>query len=109
VWSQLLRLVVSRWCALPHAESRRRFGRIIACWLGWGEAPLVYCNRSSLMNSRASGVPLGSREAAEDLSPGREPWVRRSSPRLWHPSPARAGEGKGEREGCLNPRLNAVG
>src|SRR5262249_31240013 len=41
-----------------------------------------------------------SREAAEYLSPGREPWVRRPSPRLRHPSPARAGEGKGEREGA---------
>jgi len=46
-------------------------------------------------------VRFHSREAAEDHSPGREPWVRRSSTRPsadGHPSPARAGEGKGERE-----------
>jgi hypothetical protein len=36
----------------------------------------------------------------EDLSPGRGPWVPKPSPRLRHPSPARAGEGKGEREGA---------
>ena len=32
-------------------------------------------------------------------SPGREPWGKVPSPRLRHPSPARAGEGTGEREG----------
>jgi|GEM_PF-1107469 hypothetical protein len=41
VWSQLVRLVVPKWCALPHAESRRRFEGIITCSSGWGEAPLV--------------------------------------------------------------------
>src|SRR6516165_4125109 len=52
------------------------------------------------MKSRVPGVRFESREAAEYLSPGREPWVRTPSPRLRHPSPARAGEGKGEREGA---------
>jgi HlyD family secretion protein len=57
----------------------------------------VFCNRSSFINSQASFGSSESREAAEYLSPGREPWVRRPSPRLRHPSPARVGEGKGER------------
>jgi len=61
---------------------------------------LMSCNRSSFMNSLIAGIPFESREAAEDFGPGREPWVRRPSPRLRHPSPARAGEGKGEREGA---------
>src|SRR3974377_1725501 len=73
-----------------------------------------------------SKLRFESREAAEDLSPGREPWVRRPSPRpasAGPPPPAgpppqgpgawralepreglwaagRAGEGKGERDGA---------
>jgi hypothetical protein len=64
---------------------------------------LVSCNRSSFMNSPTAGIPFESREAAKDLSPGREPWVRRASPRPsadGHLFPAGAGEGKGEREGA---------
>src|SRR6516162_58882 len=49
---------------------------------------LVSCNRSSFKKPRLPGVRFESREAAEYLSPGREPWVRRPSPRLRHPSPA---------------------
>jgi hypothetical protein len=51
VWSQLVRRVVPQKCALPHAESGRRFGEIITCSSGWGEAPLVSCNRSSFTKS----------------------------------------------------------
>ena len=36
-------------------------------------------------------APLGRNNVAQ----GREPWVNRASPRLRHPSPARAGEGRG--------------
>jgi membrane fusion protein, heavy metal efflux system len=36
---------------------------------------------------------------AEDCSPGRKPRERQPTPRLRHPSPARAGEGTGVREG----------
>ena len=51
-------------------------------------------------NLRRASTPDQSREAAEYLSPGREPWIRWPSPRPRHPSPARAGEGKGKREGA---------
>ena len=57
-----------------------------------------------------SKLRFESREAVEDLSPGREPGVRRPSPPPsadGHPSPARAGEGKGER-GCLNPSADGL-
>jgi hypothetical protein len=72
----------------------------------------VSCNRSSFINSRASGVLLESREATEDLSPGREPWDLKALTRLPSPAGQPAGghltlqslwaagrERKGEREG----------
>ena len=52
------------------------------------QARLVPCNRSSFIKPQTSRGSFESREAAEYLSPGREPWVRRPSPRLRHPSPA---------------------
>jgi hypothetical protein len=48
---------------------------------------------------------LASPTGAEDFSPWREPWVQGPSPRLRHPSPARAGEGLGVRERIADPRL----
>ena len=44
------------------------------------QARLVPCNRSSLIKPQTSRGSFESREAAEYLSPGREPWVRRPSP-----------------------------
>jgi len=52
----------------------------------------------NLWNS-ASGGRFPAPAGAEDCSPGRKPWERRPTPRLRHPSPARAGEGTGVREG----------
>ena len=43
---------------------------------------------------------LSAPQGAEESSPGREPWVEGASPRLRHPSPAGAGEGRGERVGA---------
>ena len=47
------------------------------------------------INSGSSSAPPG----AEDSSPGRQPWGKWPSPRLGRPSPARAGEGTGVRDG----------
>jgi|GEM_PF-1096791 hypothetical protein len=60
---------------------------------------LVSCNASSLMKSGSQGIRFPAPPGAEDCSPGRKPWERRPTPRLRHPSPARAGEGTGVREG----------
>ena len=49
---------------------------------------LVSCNRSSFIKPRLPRVRFESREAAQYLSPGREPWARRPSRRVRHPSPA---------------------
>jgi hypothetical protein len=54
------------------------------------------------MKSARRGIRFSAPSGAEDCSPGRKPWERRPTPRpasAGHPSPARAGEGKGEREG----------
>jgi hypothetical protein len=82
--------------------------------------------RNSLTTSRSKNRSAPAPLGAQYLSPGRQPWVRKPSPRLRHPSPAgpppgglllevqwnttlwaagRAGEGRGEREGVSNPRL----
>ena len=51
---------------------------------------------------------LSAPSGAEEHSPGREPWMEGPSPRPsvdGHPSPARAGEGTGERVRPADPRL----
>src|SRR5215472_12961240 len=81
-----------------------------------------FLNKTPPRECDRAPAPLG----AQDLSPGREPWVGKPSPRLRHPSPrrpaarrptarspmdttlwaaGRAGEGQGERESAFNPRL----
>ena len=63
---------------------------------------LESCNVSSSRKSATRGIRFPAPSGAEDCSPGRKPWERRPSPRPsadGRPSPARAGEGTGEREG----------
>src|SRR6516162_7651066 len=48
-----------------------------------------------------AAAPLG----AQDLSPGRQPWVRKPSPAFGTPLPRGRERGRGEREGAFNPRL----
>jgi predicted metalloprotease with PDZ domain len=60
-----------------------------------------FVDKVPLWEPNRAPAPLG----AQDLSPRREPWVGQPSPRLRRRSPARAGEGRGDREAALNPRL----
>jgi hypothetical protein len=91
------------------SQSQRETARQVA-FLG-ALAPIIlvlarvltckFVDKSPLSEPDQAPAPLG----AQYLSPGREPWVQKPSPRPQRPSPARAGEGKGEREGAFNPRL----
>jgi hypothetical protein len=70
----------------------------------------VLSHKFANKNLPDAGSLFGAPSGAEDISPGREPWVGRPSPRLRHPSPARAGEGMGEREGShTHPALRDHG
>jgi hypothetical protein len=70
---------------------------------------LVSYNVSSSMKSATRGIRFLAPSGAQDRSPGRKPWGREPSPRLRHPSPARAGEGTGGEGGCADPRLTPCG
>ncbi len=71
----------------------------LTCTTNHWDRRLASCNVSSFMKSARRGIRFPAPSGAKDCSPGRKPWERRPTPRLPHPSPARAGEGMGVREG----------